>query len=511
MPQFWIIALFMVIALADARREPLAPEMFSDRTLVLLMAASVAAWGLLLWASAWRVCRDLDRRGNGRGIETHDLAVTISRWWMVVQQAVLVIGLGWLGVVRKYLGDWIVVDELVSILPPLSVGVFGWWSQYPIERRLMEASFVRALDEGSGVRAPQSLRGHLVTKLRHHVLAWATPLLLILSWSEWVERVVTSWKWVAAALPDASTRQAVLGLVQIVGAVSILVAAPIFLRLAWDTVRMPAGPLRERLVALCRHHRVRVREILVWRTGGTMINGAVVGLVPGLRYILLTDSLIESMEDEEIEAVMAHEVSHLKNRHVPWLAAATIVPVMTMLIVVGTVLQLLGLVGRDPSSASVAELVMVACALVTGMLVMGFVSRRFEWQCDAFAVKHLSDADRPKVEGPTDLYYAPPPQSPIAAPMIAPGVPDRRLRPDAARAMASALDTVARLNHVPRRKFSFRHGSIAERQRRIGSLVGQFPANLPIDRTVRWTKRTIAVVGFMVFLFVGAAFLLGSA
>ena len=37
---------------------------------------------------------------------------------------------------------------------------------------------------------------------------------------------------------------------------------------------------------------VRMSRILVWRTGGVMLNGAVVGFVPAARYLLLTDAVI---------------------------------------------------------------------------------------------------------------------------------------------------------------------------------------------------------------------------
>jgi predicted Zn-dependent protease len=39
------------------------------------------------------------------------------------------------------------------------------------------------------------------------------------------------------------------------------------------------------------------------------------GIVPGLRYILLTPALIETMSREELEAVMAHEIGHVKKYH----------------------------------------------------------------------------------------------------------------------------------------------------------------------------------------------------
>ena len=39
------------------------------------------------------------------------------------------------------------------------------------------------------------------------------------------------------------------------------------------------------------------------------------GILPGLRYILLTPALIETMSREELEAVIAHEIGHVKKYH----------------------------------------------------------------------------------------------------------------------------------------------------------------------------------------------------
>jgi hypothetical protein len=58
--------------------------------------------------------------------------------------------------------------------------------------------------------------------------------------------------------------------------------------------------------------------------------------------------------------------------------------------------------------------------------------------------------------------------------------------------MAGALLSVARLNHIPVRKWSFRHGSIAERIARIRRLEGLPRSRLPIDRVVLWCKLAIA-------------------
>ncbi len=70
---------------------------------------------------------------------------------------------------------------------------------------------------------------------------------------------------------------------------------------------------------------------------------------------------------------------------------------------------------------------------------------------------------------------------------------------EGAREMHDALASVAQLNHIPVRRRSFRHGSMAVRQERLRRLVGAPLHRLPIDRTVRWIKGGI-VVGLLLAL-----------
>ena len=119
----------------------------------------------------------------------------------------------------------------------------------------------------------------------------------------------------------------------------------------------------------------------------------------------------------------------------------------------------------------------LAFVLGAGLLAFGWVSRRFEWQADAFAAQQLADA-------PT-----------------VPGENSDRVTPDAVAAMAGALEAVARLNHIPMLKFSFRHGSIATRIERLTGLVGRPIRALPIDRQVAAIK---VVAGLLFALVLGA-------
>ena len=100
--------------------------------------------------------------------------------------------------------------------------------------------------------------------------------------------------------------------------------------------------------------------MLLWKTFGVMINAGVMGLVAPLRFILLTDGLVERMPVERIEAVMAHEVAHVSKRHIFWL-------IVTPGLWIGSG----GLLGWI--SVSCINSVCIMCLLVYGVVLLMFI------------------------------------------------------------------------------------------------------------------------------------------
>ena len=108
---------------------------------------------------------------------------------------------------------------------------------------------------------------------------------------------------------------------------------------------------------------------------------------------------------------------------------------------------------------------------------MGFVSRRFEWQADAYAAGLLSRVGQDGVVAGT-------------------------ITPEASRTVGDALERAAVLNGADPRAFSWRHGSIASRQRRVRALAGRDAGRLPVDRAANLLKAAIVaawgVIGWLV-------------
>ncbi|MBL8990714.1 MAG: M48 family metalloprotease [Phycisphaerae bacterium] len=214
--------------------------------------------------------------------------------------------------------------------------------------------------------------------------------------------------------------------------------------------------------------------MLIWRTASTMLNGAVIGLAPATRIVLLTDALLERLPLRQVEGVMAHELGHVRRRHMIWLGVAMLGSIGITAALGELALRWAGLLsvrpGEPPPPTDLLALGLSAVCLLVGVVFFGFVSRRFEWQADAFAVQALSRT------------------APDGDP--APGPSDREgvATAEAVDSAAAMLAAVARINHIRPEQFSWRHGSIATRIGRIEALRGLPLDRFPIDRQVRWVK-----------------------
>ncbi len=483
-----VIAVFVVCNLRDALDVEAPGGLSAPVAAAVSLAPMVALVGFVaVWV--WGCRRRLDAARHVREARRAERVVAWSRPAAVALHAWNVLAVGWLDAVRAGVGDLLLVDELLAALPPLAVFVAGWWAIYPVERRLREAMLMRRFDEGLHVPTLPTRRAFVLQATRHHVLFAAVPVALILGWAEavlWLaESAVLADAGVRAATPGLPTAPGwaialpawavrpelvapVQGVLQLAGVVVVIALLPLALRWLWDTVPLGAGELRDRLERVLRSNGVRVRGLLVWRTDGTLLNGAVVGFLGPARYVLLTDALLESLPTDEVEAVMAHEVGHVWHRHAPWLAVAF----LGCATVAGAGASAMGRVlGMDPVNGWPA-IGVVMVSLAFGLAVFGYVSRRFEWQADAFAARYLSESVHP-----------PPPE---AAGTVS---------HEAACAMASALGRVAMLNGSEPERFSWRHGSIGLRRRRLRALVGAPLDRMWIDAVARRVKLSSAIVG----------------
>lgn len=432
------------------------------------MVAGVVCGAFALCAVAGHVAcavagRRMDKAGNILAVASVERSLLAIRVIATIAFVVSLFTLDWLGVVRSWLGDLVVVDELLCLLPLLAVFVLSWASAYPIERRLREAVLLRRLDDGLPIESGPTRWQSVLAHTRQSLLIILVPIILVSGWRETVE-------WYARrAQPMSDAAAWTLEIVSVLGTFVVFVISPLALKYVWATSRLGKGELRDMLVRVAKRYRVRMGEPLVWHTHGSMMNGAVLGVLWPFRYLLFTDLLLERLQPRQVEAVAAHEFGHIRHKHMVWLAISSMGAVLTAGLVLGVIARFTRI-----DDGAVLDGVQTVAPLLCGGLVFGWVSRRFEWQADAFAVRHLSE----------ELAHSAGNTEPSERPSGVTG----GILPQAAIVMQTALRDVAVLNGVDPSRFTFRHGSIDDRIRRMRQLVGIAPTTIPIDRTAFWIK-----------------------
>ena len=473
-----IIAVFMALLLGpgdppvDEGPFPAAP--FDPGAALLLVAGT----SLIFWALTRITARMLLRRlqllgwsqlGSLRLPGRVGLISTVSLLCLFFVQLRYI---GWARLVHSEweLGRFVLADEVALILPFVLLQLLKWHCFYPVNRYIKEYVVAGQLVEGIATRPVWSLGEYMIFHLRHGLLIVLAPLLLIFGLHDTIEWSMTRW------LPEQENLSTIIEVTTAAGAVAIFVLSPLLLRHVWVTRSLPEGPLRGRLLQFCRHLRLRHRDILLWDTYGAVANAAVMGLLPPVRYVLLSDALIENMPDEQIEAVFAHEAGHVRHHHILFLVLFVLGAGATGL----SLVQLAAHAARDilandelfaeysqwiVSGASVA-------AFVAWASLFGYVSRRFECQADVHAACNCGSAAEPESASDNE---------------------DDKLEVPGAGIMAAALDRIALLNGVSPQARSWRHSSIAGRSAFLKRLA-QTPGLLQrFQRKVIITKALIVL------------------
>jgi Zn-dependent protease with chaperone function len=95
----------------------------------------------------------------------------------------------------------------------------------------------------------------------------------------------------------------------------VFIFFPPLVRRLWGCREIDEGPLKDHLTAFCEKQNFTAAIYLWPLFEGRVITAGVMGIIPGLRYILITPALIETMTLEELDSVMAHEIGHVKRFH----------------------------------------------------------------------------------------------------------------------------------------------------------------------------------------------------
>ncbi len=504
----YLVALTIASLLLTFDR-PLRPWVDDPINLALAVSAAALLPALLARFVAVRCVRAIEAHPEDPSLGQARLGsgMALVQWLMAALQSALLLATGWLDVIAAipFIGRWVLVPSLVASLPFLVSAVLVWSAVYPADRAIRQIALEVFLFRGKPVRPVWRLIDYVVFNLRHQVLFVMVPMFLIIAARDLLERNRLA---LERVLPDGYLTDLLLGAATIV----VAIIAPSLLRHIWLTQRLPDGPLRDRLRMLCRKLRLRCREILVWRTGGMLVNAAVMGVLAPFRYVMITDGMLEQLEDRKIEAVFGHEAGHVKRHHILFFLLFAGVSGCLATIFSIRAARL------DPIAYNIACGGLVLVLGVKWLLGFGWLSRRFERQADIFGVRTLALLGQPCAL-PCAVHGSQPDAANAAAAaprgglagaaatagmeLVSAARADPRGDPlcsTAAHIFGDTLHDVARLNGIPPEGRSFRHGSIASRSRVLQALALDPLAAARFEREVSWIKAGILLaataVGF---------------
>jgi Zn-dependent protease with chaperone function len=191
--------------------------------------------------------------------------------------------------------------------------------------------------------------------------------------------------------------------------IAVAVLGPTMIQKFWRCKPLESGEHRERIESLCRKAGLAYADILYWPIfGGKMITAGVMGLIQKFRYILVTPSLLRLLEPEEIDAVIAHEIGHVKRKHLLFYLLFFVGYMFLNYVIADAVYW--GLISAEafywflnktefnPSTiiSALYSLVFILSLIIYFRFIFGFYMRNFERQADIY-VYTLFDSAKPLI------------------------------------------------------------------------------------------------------------------
>lgn len=186
---------------------------------------------------------------------------------------------------------------------------------------------------------------------------------------------------------------------------AIAVFGPVLIKKIWQCKPLEKGPARTRIEYVCSSAGISYSDILIWDLfGGAMITAGVMGLWGRFRYILVTPALLNSLDPNELDAVMLHEIGHVQKHHMLFymlffvgFTACNFVffePILFLLYLMEPVYHILEMAGIHKATAHpvLFSLLLILFFLVYFRFVFGLFMRNFERQADLHLYAFVPDA-----------------------------------------------------------------------------------------------------------------------
>jgi Zn-dependent protease with chaperone function len=324
---------------------------------VLSVSAGLAVLaGVVLYAFAAKRARAIEAGPDEQ--RAHELRVLVKRMASVSAGC----GGGAAGLAIAW-----TLQESVGLADAFLTGVVALFCiVFPVlvGRRPAMAAYARV--RGVQPSAFRSYRGLGALAIRLAILLWPLLVALAMNTPVWVSTVVI-----------------------IVG---YLVAGPLLSGLLTPAIArlVAADPLDEqrqaRLTRLAAEAGVPVHSRVIRARARKLANAMSLGWLPGLRYVVITDYLLDGLTEAEIDAVLAHELGHARH------GDSLVRQLLTFGFLVPPILFLAGLADGAPAAYQICVFAVFVVAVLTYQRLVGALAIRQELAADDLAARIVGPA-----------------------------------------------------------------------------------------------------------------------
>lgn len=451
---FVFLLLFALVSLQHTQWPGPPGWLTNEGCALLVLAFLITSWlsaSLIARTIAWQLCRQPENRSA--------LAQSYTLWRrnhfiaMIVGYLAMVYLLGWGKVLHDFLRTylpprWQTEDNLpglqLGVLMPFFLAVIASWERWHLVER-------EVYEETHGSDTYLGRWAYVVMQIRHQYFIVLPPMFVM---------TALQIMYVFVGVDDRQSHWPILAVIAFLAAAFI--GMPWLLRLFLGLTPLPPGELRDRLEGAARRLGFGYSDILVWDTNNLVANAMVTGFIPWVRYIILTDRIIQDLSPDEIEAVFGHEVGHIEHHHLTFYLAFFMTSIVLFSLLwdelsrrisfegVRAFLTSIPFVGDDDFDDLAGTLNSFGklALLVPYMFVcFGYLSRRCERQADLFGAQTVS----------TDVFI-------------------------------HALEKVADINGIARDKWSWLHPSIDQRIEFLREMRDDPREATRFHRSLRWMQ-----------------------